>query len=171
MKKITFRPPRPTDFEALYRYAKTIEAEDTFITLSPDEPLTKKAEREHFQTDLKKIKQNNKVITCVFDGKKMIGSCGVERQGRRSRHLGEIGIALLKEYRSEGLGKKLFSYTLKQARKKLKLTTAILQCMAENKVALAFYKKRGFKQYGRLPKANRYKGRLIAAIYFYQHLK
>ena len=145
--QITFRQPQSSDFKTLFQYAKTIEKEDTFILLNPQEPLPKKEEQEYLIADLKKIKNGQKVVTLALDNQTVIGSCGVEKKGRRSQHIGVLGIALLKPYRSDGIGKKLIQHTITQAQKKLNLQKIILTCMANNKIAIKFYLQLGFKKF------------------------
>jgi len=169
-KKIIFRLPKKDDLDALYKYAKKIEAEDTFITLNPQEPLTYKEEDKHFSSSLKDIKKGKKVQILVLDGKKIIGMSHVQKQGRRSGHVGQLGIALLKQYRAEGIGKKLVKHILNLAKKELKISKITLSCFVNNKIALSFYKKLGFIQFGYLPQANQYKGKLIDSLYFYKNL-
>lgn len=169
-KKIIFRLPKKDDLSALYKYAKEIEAEDTFITLNPQEPLTYKEEKEFLSSFIKDIKAGKKVHMFVLDKNKIIGMCHVQKQGRRSSHVGQLGIALLKQYRSEGIGKKLTEYVLALAKKQLKISKITLSCFINNKIAISFYKKLGFIQFGHLPQAHQYKGKLIDSLYFYKNL-
>ncbi|MDE1868808.1 MAG: GNAT family N-acetyltransferase [Candidatus Micrarchaeota archaeon] len=60
--------------------------------------------------------------------------------------VGELGVAIVKAHRNKGLGLKLVKATLKAARGKFKIIT--LGTFAENRPAVAFFKKAGFKEYG-----------------------
>lgn len=171
MDKIIFRQPRPGDFQAIYNFAKAIQAEDTFILLNPEEPVTLKEEREYFADLLKKIRQKKWAYQIVLDGKKMIGSCGIEKQGRRQGHIGVFGVSLLKPYRSQGIGRQLAEKTMALAKKKLGITQIALECFANNKIGINFYPKLGFTQYGIHPQAVRYQGKLIDKILFYKNLE
>jgi len=169
-KKIIFRLPKKDDLDVLYKYAKEIEAEDTFITLNPQEPLTYEEEKEVLKTMLKKQKELKKVDILVFDRAKMIGSCGIEKKGRRQNHVGMFGIALLKDYRSEGIGKKLANYTIALTKERLQIKQILLTCLANNQVGLSFYKSLGFTEIGCHPNANLYNGKFIDSIIFYKDL-
>jgi len=170
-KKLIFRPPQSNDFEALFKYAKTIEAEDTFILLNPQEPVTYQEEEKYLASVLKAIKTNQKVHILVIDNQKIVGGCHVEKRGRRQTHVGIFGIALLKDYRSEGIGKQLAEYVINQAQQKLNLTQVMLDCLAANLIALKFYQSLGFIEYGRQPQAFLYKGKYVDKVLFYKHLQ
>ncbi len=164
------RPPQENDFNALYKFAKTIEAEDTFITLNPTEPLTLDEEKVFFTNTLNQIKAQKKIYLLIFDKNKIIGSAHVEKKGRRQNHVGQFGISILKDYRSQGIGKKFMVYTIKLAQKKLRLSQITLDCFATNTIALDLYQKHGFKQFGRHPKAVLHQGKLIDKLLLYKDL-
>jgi len=170
-KTLIFRPPQPNDLQALFKYAKAIEAEDTFILLNPQEPVTYQEEEKYLASILKAIKTNQKVHMLVIDGQKIVGACHVEKRGRRQGHVGIFGIALLKDYRSEGMGKQLAEYVISQAQQKLQLNQVMLDCLATNLIALKFYKSLGFTEYGRQPQAFFYKGKYVDKVLFYKHLQ
>ncbi len=93
----------------------------------------------------------------------------LKKEGRLS-YIGELGIAVIKEYREEGIGNVLLKETLNWA-KKLGIKIVILDVFKTNKRALNFYKKFGFKVYGKLPKAVWRRGRYITEIKMYKELK
>jgi RimJ/RimL family protein N-acetyltransferase len=170
-KKIIFRAPQANDLRVLFQYAQEIEAEDTYINLNPKEPVTLAEEKEVLESWLKKQKELKKINTMVFDHQKLIGNCSLEKRGRRSNHVGNLGVALLKSYRSQGIGRQLVEHTINQAKKTLKISQVFLSCLANNKVALKFYHSLGFKKIGIHPKTHLYKGNYIDSILFYKELK
>jgi len=170
-KTLTFRLPQPNDLEALFKYAKTIEAEDTFILLNPQEPVTYQEEEKYLTSILKAIQTNQKVHMLVIDNQKIVGACHVEKRGRRQTHVGIFGIALLKDYRSEGIGKQLAECVINQAQQKLKIIQVMLDCLAANEIALKFYQSLGFTEYGRQPQAFVYKGKYVDKVLFYKYLQ
>jgi RimJ/RimL family protein N-acetyltransferase len=170
-KIISIRLPQPTDLNALYKYAKTIEAEDTYITLNPKEPITLEEEKSFLKHTIDQINKKTKLHFLVLDGDQIIGASHIEKNGRRSTHIGTFGIALLKEYRSQGIGKKLMEYIISEAQTTLKVSKITLNCLANNKVAIKLYKKLGFKKYGRLPQGHQFHQKFVDTIYFYKDLK
>ncbi|MFH0942756.1 MAG: GNAT family protein [Candidatus Beckwithbacteria bacterium] len=170
-KKITFASPKSSDLTAIYQWVKTIEKEDTFILLNYREPVFFKEEKEFLTGLLKKIKTNKSIFISVFDQHKYLGSCSIDKLGKRQGHVGSFGIALLKSYRAEGIGYQLAQYAIQQAKEKLKLKQIILGCFANNLVGLKLYQKLGFTQYGIHPKAIFYQGKYLDEILFYKNLK
>lgn len=170
MKNVTFRQVKPSDLRSVYTWVKAIEKEDTFIIINAAEPISLREERQYFKDLLKKIKQKKLVKLAVFDGKKYLGSCDIERQGKRQGHVGLFGIALSQECRGQGIGFRLAQETIELAKKRLGLKQIALSCFASNKVGISFYKKLDFRQYGRHPRAVFYKGKYIDSIWFYKDL-
>ena len=170
-RKIILRQLKATDLKALYTWVKTIEKEDTYILLNSNEPVSFKEEKEFFKENLKAAKAKKKILIVAFDGNKHIGNCSVEKLGKRQGHIGSFGIAILKEDRSQGIGRQLAEYAINQARQKLGVRQIVLNCLVNNKVGLNLYKKMGFRQYGVHPGAVRYKGKLMDEILFYKELK
>ncbi|MEK7513887.1 MAG: GNAT family protein [Patescibacteria group bacterium] len=170
MKPVIFRQLKSFDLNSVYRWVKEIEAEDTFVTMNPNEPLTSKEVKDFIQNQIKKSKQKNLVKIGVFVGKKYLGGCDIEKLGKRQTHIGSFGIVLLKECRGQGIGYKLAQKTIQLAKEKLGIQQVVLNCFVNNEIGINFYKKLGFKQYGLHPKAVLYKGKCIDEIMFYKEL-
>lgn len=171
MQQIIFRQPKLKDLNAVYRWVKEIEAEDTFIMMNVKEPLTRKEVKDYILEQLKKAKQKKVIKIGLFEGKKYLGGCDIVRQGKRQGHVGLFGIVLSKEYRGQGIGIKLAQQVIQEAKQKLGIKQIILGCFANNLVGINFYRKLGFKQYGVHPKAVFYKGEYIDEILFYKDLE
>ena len=58
MKPVIFRQLKSFDLNSVYRWVKEIEAEDTFVTMNPNEPLTSKEVKDFIQNQIKN--QNKK---------------------------------------------------------------------------------------------------------------
>ncbi|KKR63453.1 hypothetical protein A2210_02530 [Candidatus Woesebacteria bacterium RIFOXYA1_FULL_40_18] len=58
---------------------------------------------------------------------------------------------------------------LNEAKKLPKLKIVTLQVFAENGKAVKMYEDFGFKEYGRLPEGNLYKGKLVDDILMYKN--
>ena len=84
-------------------------------------------------------------------------------------HVGEFGIAIKKEFRGIGLGSFLMREIIQLAKTELKPKPKIIKLgvFANNKPAIALYKKMGFKQVAVLPRHLEYKGNLVAEIIMY----
>jgi len=77
--------------------------------------------------------------------------------------VGVLGIAVKSGYRRLGIGAKLIEVLLEEA-KKQGLKVIVLDVYEKNLPALNLYRKMGFKEVGRIPKAIFWKGRYIDDI-------
>ncbi|PJC66653.1 hypothetical protein CO018_00840 [Candidatus Beckwithbacteria bacterium CG_4_9_14_0_2_um_filter_47_11] len=170
-RKIVFRQLKSVDFKKVYRWVKSIEKEDTFIMLNTAEPVSLKEEKQYFKELPKKIRQKKLVKIGVFDEEKYLGSCDIEKQGKRQGHVGLFGIVLSKECRGQGIGFKLAKETIKLAKEKMGIKQVVLNCFANNKAGINFYNKLGFKQNCRDPRSVFYRGKYIDTIWFYKDLR
>ena len=108
----------------------------------------------------------------AFYGKKMIGNCEVRKcKVDTEKHVGELGILLVKYYRGMGLGKFMMRYMIKEAHQKLKLEIITLKVYSKNKPAIRLYRKLGFKVAGKIPKGIKYYGKYMDDIIMFKHLK
>lgn len=171
MKNIIFRQPKLSDLNAVYRWVKETEAEDTFIMMNIKEPLTRKEVKDYILEQLKKAKQKKVVKIGLFEGKKYLGGCDIATLGKRQGHVGLFGIVFSKEYRGQGIGFKLAQNVIQKAKQKMGIKQVILGCFANNQTGINLYQKLGFKQYGVHPKAVLYKGKYIDEILFYKDLE
>lgn len=169
-KKITVRSPQNNDLEELYQYAVAISNEDTFIRLNPKEPVTVAEEKEVLASWIKKNQQRTHFQLFAFDGKKLIGMVGITLSGRRQKHRATMGISIAKEYRDDGIGSKLIEHAIAIAKKQWHVSLITLTCMAINQRGLALYKKLGFKQFGLLPSATEFQGKLIDEVYMFKQI-
>ncbi|MCL4346310.1 MAG: GNAT family N-acetyltransferase [Candidatus Thermoplasmatota archaeon] len=87
------------------------------------------------------------------------GICDIRPIGNREEeaHVGVLGIALIPEIRGMGIGEKMMSRTLNEARLRYKII--VLDVFTVNKAARKLYSKMGFKTIGVLPKALKRGGR------------
>ena len=78
----------------------------------------------------------------------VIGWCDIRKKDNpRHSHRGELGMGVLKNYRSKGIGSRLLDETLRHA-KKCEIEKVELGVYTGNKLAIDLYKKFGFQQEG-----------------------
>lgn len=180
--KIVFQGPTKTGLEIVVRYPQlgderqmmdfinTLSKEGTFIRLQ-GEQYTLEQEKKVLEGFLKNIKEKKGISLLAFAGGDLIASCGVTLKNLVEGHVAEIGITIAKEYRGQGVGRKVMEVALKEAQKQLPgLRIVMLGCYANNHVALNLYKKLGFVEYGTLPEGILQKGQFIDHIYLYKKL-
>jgi ribosomal protein S18 acetylase RimI-like enzyme len=124
--------------------------------------LTLKQEKEWLKTAPKDVKSKKKVFLIAKDGDKVVANTSVELNRQRKDHIGEFAIGIRDGYRGIGLGKYVMSEVLKMAKKDLLgLKIFKLEVYENNKPAIALYKKMGFKEVGKIPKAIQHNRKLI----------
>ena len=98
-----------------------------------------------------------------------MGLANINKKKGAESHVGVLGIAIRKEIRGRGIGKRLAELLIKEAKKHLKIEIVELEVFAENKVAYNLYKKLGFKKAGvvrnGLKKNGKYFDRILMVKY------
>ncbi|OGH11222.1 MAG: hypothetical protein A2857_00980 [Candidatus Levybacteria bacterium RIFCSPHIGHO2_01_FULL_36_15] len=118
---------------------------------------------------LEKIKQRKAVQLLVFSKSQLIGISDINMMIEATAHQGVFGITIAKDYRGQGIGKKLMEWILKEAQTKLpQLRIITLGVFGNNPRAYQMYKKFGFQEFGRLPEGILHKGNYIDHIYMYK---
>ena len=93
------------------------------------------------------------------DGK-VVASAEIAKRRGHQKHVGVLGIAVKSGYRRLGIATKLMEALLQEA-KRQGLKVIILDVYEKNLPALNLYRKMGFKEVGRIPKAIFWKGEYI----------
>lgn len=165
------RYPKRTDVNELHRYINELSKEKTFISFQGEE-ISLKDEKAYVNSQLKKIRENNSIQLVVEINNKIEGVSGIDTKGRVNTHVGIFGISISKNFRGQGIGKKLIETVLDECRKKLKHIKIVhLECFANNETACTLYKSVGFKEYGRLPKGISYQNGFVDEILMYYNIQ
>lgn len=101
-------------------------------------------------------------VVAEVDGK-MVANSEVEKRSGPMSHVGYLGIGTKSDYRGIGIGTQII-HVLKEESKKAGLKMLVLDAFATNKTALALYRKMGFQDAGRIPKAICKNGKYIDLI-------
>ena len=152
--EILLRSAKPDDASMLKDYLKTVSGETRFLSKEADEvTITDEQEAAFIE---KMSSPRNLLIIAFFDGE-YAGNCSFDTNGesRRNAHRAGLGIALFEKFTGKGLGSILMEKALKCA-KELGYTQMELTVVSANERAKKLYESFGFKEYGRLPNANKY---------------
>lgn len=122
---------------------------DNFLA-DPDEWSPSLTAEKQAITDCRK---NKNLYLTAWQDKQIVGSLLLNRgQYRKNQHAGKIEIFIRPEFRNQGIGRqlveKLFSWAKKNKVRKIEL-----EVWSNNRPAITFYKKLGFKQEGIRKKA------------------
>lgn len=151
-------------------FINSIIKERDYIT--KDKKVTMKEESEWLKRKWKEIQKGNLVFVIAEHNNKLVGISGVRRKNGVMKHIGEVGIFVIKEYREKGIGKQLIRVTLELAKKKLKgLKCFRLSVFETNKRAINLYKKFGFKKVAKIPKQFKRRNKYIDEIIMLKFIK
>jgi len=147
------------DDAAGFRQAVGIVAEErNYLSFTSAFPL------EEVRKFVEAIVQNNLPQLLALDSERVIGWCDVIpfKQGGM-KHVGTLGMGVLPEYRSRGIGQELIERCILQCRI-FGLEKIELEVWSDNIVAHAFYLKNGFVEEGVRLRARKIDGRYQDAI-------
>ncbi|HXD06381.1 MAG TPA: GNAT family N-acetyltransferase [Burkholderiaceae bacterium] len=93
----------------------------------------------------------------AFDGERLVGSVGLERETRNKiRHIAWlIGLMVLPSHTRRGIGRALVEGCIREARQSQGLEMITLSVTASSERVLLLYERAGFTRYGLLPHAIR----------------
>ncbi len=166
---VFFRYPKKEDLDDMLVFVNGLIDEDTFVMVS-GKHISRTKEKKFLDNTLSGMKKGNKIQLVATVNGKFAGNCELRRGERRKRHVGDIGIALSKAYREEGIGRELLK-TLLHEGKKLGLRLLTISCMEHNSRALHVYESVGFTRAGMIPGAFRYRGRDVGEIFLSMPLR
>ena len=144
-RTVILRNARPEDSTALIKYLRITSAETPYLIREPEEiTITEEKEKQFIQAKIDA--ERELMLVAFFDGKH-IGNCSLMSIAsyKRYSHRCDVAIALYKEYCGCGIGKAMLQAVLDVA-KSVGYEQAELEVMAENKDAIAMYKKLGFEE-------------------------
>ncbi|MFL0247359.1 GNAT family N-acetyltransferase [Candidatus Clostridium stratigraminis] len=142
-KELILRTAEVQDSERIINLLKKIDEETTFMLREPGEFQLSLEQEEKILQDMLASKTST-LIAAEFEGK-IIGTCGINGNTRkRISHIASLGIAIEKEYWSQGIGRKLMEAGIKWA-KVSGITRLTLEVDTDNYKALSLYLKLGFE--------------------------
>lgn len=174
-KKLTIRFLKRADIKkaaAFKRYINELAEDDTAYIVKKTK-VTLKEEREWIRGRLKKIKERQSVTLITEDSGKIISVTSVFLPERLiQKHVAGLGIAVLKDYRSRGVGAYLMKEIIRLAKKRLKPKPKMLKfgVFANNEAAISLYKKMGCRAVAKIPKQFKFKGRFFDEIIMIKYL-
>lgn len=153
-RELVLRSGRREDGAAFMAYFLQAHGETDYLTTYPDE-TTRSAESEG--DCLEALRENpREAEVCAFVDGVLVGSAGISllRDRDKTRHRAEFGISVLKAFWGKGIGTALTKACIALAGEAGYLQLE-LEAVAENESALSLYRKCGFAEFGRNPRAFR----------------
>jgi len=107
----------------------------------------------------------------AFSDNKLIANSGINLKEKTQKHIGILGISVIKNFRGEGIGRLLMRLVLKEVEKELTdLKIVTLEVYSTNSIAQNLYQKMGFIHYGKLPNGIMRAGIFEDAILMYKNI-
>ena len=134
-------------------YLKACYEQTPYLMRYPDE-FAVTAEQEATYLERQLVSPDVLMLVCEVEGK-LAGYCQLDlNRWRKTRHRGQVAIALLKDYWGLGIGTAMFKEMIDKARQE-KLEQLELEVIEGNQRAIGLYHKMGFVCTGEKPNAIR----------------
>jgi RimJ/RimL family protein N-acetyltransferase len=169
--EITVRTAHPEDAAAILAYIRGVAQETEFFVLEPDEfPATEEKEREWVQDHLD---SPGKLLLLAEAAGIIIGNVSFENgPQRRTAHRGTFGLAVVKQWRRQGVGTALLYTLLEWAAANPLIEKVGMEVFATNQTAIRLYKKLGFVEEGRRPKEVKFgPGKYVDTVVMHRFVK
>lgn len=158
---VVFRKPKWADLDGLLDFINSIVREGAPINLTAE--VSRTEEIEFLARRLVDIEKGNKIQFIAEIEGEIIGNADIAKHVGRQSHVGTLGIIVKSDFRRIGIGAKLKEKLTDEAKKKgLKIIN--LQVNETNIPAITLYKKLGFSETGRTPKAISWKGKYVDSV-------
>lgn len=168
-KKVSLRYPKWEDLDHLHKYINSMVGERTFF--ARQKKVSRKDEIEWLSKTFKAMEKGDLImIVAEVDGKVVGNAIVTKGEQDAKKHTGEFGIGIRKEYRRMGIGKELIETIIKIAKKEMGIRIVQLWCFSGNGGALKLYRKHGFREAGRIPKALNHYGKYNDEIIMYKEV-
>ena len=141
---ITLREATPEDAKELLHVMNILDKETPFLLVNPHS-LTLKEEAMADQIDFI-YEEDNQLILLAFNHDELIGVATVTGENDQPvRHIGEIGISILKEYWGYGLGTIMIEEIIDWATDGKVIKRLEIKVQERNKRAFSLYQKLNFE--------------------------
>ncbi len=145
----TFRQPQEDEAQKILDYMNIATAETDFLSFGKGELTWTLDEEQKFLKE--HLDDNNKIIIIAEISGKIVGITSITGgKPPRVRHLGELGITILKKYWSLGIGHVFMENLIEWANNSGVIRKIFLKVRVDNKRAIKLYKEFGFVKEGKI---------------------
>jgi RimJ/RimL family protein N-acetyltransferase len=140
-------------------YINALVRENTCILM--DTEVSLKKEKEWLRSKLQAMSKGDSICLVVEDRGRIAGIVNADREPFKMRNNVVIGIALLPDYRGQGLGRFVMTHLINRIKKEMKPKNIHLRVFACNSRAMNLYRSLGFKDIAVLPDWVHHGGRYV----------
>jgi RimJ/RimL family protein N-acetyltransferase len=157
------RTAKPGDARQLIDHYNAVGGESSYMDYDEGKFfLSKRTERKVIE--LLRAADNSVTLVAVISGE-IIGALQIQGQmSPRMRHAGWLGITVARDFWGEGVGRGLMDWGVRWAEESVVVRKLNLLTHAENARAIAFFRKFGFVEEGRLSRMLFSEGRFHDAV-------
>lgn len=164
---VKFRYPVLSDATGAMKTINSLIKERANI--AAEKRVTLEREKRWIRGWINDIKEKTGVLI-VADIDEYFGSCEIRKSGHGPyRHVGNLGIAIRKDIRGSGIGKRLMEIAIEEAKENLSIEIVRLDVYSNNKKAIKLYESLGFKKQCQIKKGaihfNKYRDVIIMVKY------
>jgi len=153
-RKVTVREANEDDAEAIKNVVNSVASEKYFVV--PERS------REDWDEAIREIKRRKGLIIIAQADEKTIGMAHLVRgKFEKNKHVGLLGISILKEFRRMGVGTAMMNYIMEWARRQKGLEKISLTVFSTNEAAINLYRKFEFQIEGVSKRQHRIEGKYI----------
>lgn len=168
-KKVVFRALEMSDLKESREHINKLIAEKAYIAMQ--KKVSMKREKEWIKNELSRIKKGEELTIVALVDNKFSGLAKVWKHPTdANKHVSEIAIGFSAN-RGIGLGTRMMQALEEAAKNYFKSEVLIIKCFEDNAVAQSLYKKMGFIERGRIPKAVNHYGKYMNELILSKELK
>jgi len=132
------------------RYIATFVEEGAFLNVQAVPSLGEEAR--FLAKTLRRMERQREVVALLLEGGRLRGMAHVWQLSHPHQGYGQFGIAVERELRGKGWGKRLAQAVIGEAFRRLPIHHILLEVVADNERARALYRELGFEEVARLPR-------------------
>ena len=174
-RRFTLRSMRTSDLDPMLSFANTLVKEKRHNrelgVSSFDKRISRQFEQDFVRKMIHAMRKRESMALLVWSDGDLIGLCSISR-GKQSdlHHTGTLGIVISEGFRGVGVGERLMSEVLREARR-MGIWLVELEVLAINDRAKRLYEKVGFKTVGVVPNKILRDGKSIDIVAMYADLR
>jgi len=150
---LTIRPAKKEDAEDILKHICLVGDESPFLSFTSDEVFWS-VEREEEIIDEHNSSDNQLFLIGLIEGHIVAVSNVHSTYKKRGRHMGELGISVVKAHWSKGIAKAVMNYIIEWGKDNKIIEKLTLEVLDSNAKAITLYENLGFEQEGRMKKAS-----------------
>lgn len=162
--EIIIREAIPSDAKDIITFSEQTGAETDFLTYGPEGLEMSEAFEEMYLEGLLE-KENAIMLIATINNEELIGIASVGANDKpKTRHVGEVGISVAKEFWGYGLGTALMEEIEIWAKESGVIRRLELTVHAGNERAISLYEKMGYQKEGVMPRVMYIDGEFVDGI-------